>query len=247
MGLNYQDFSGFFPFNIMTKQSWDAAGLTLSNSCILSSVGLAQLVKLYWLSKSFDWSFNLAYNYSFPGAVDPSEIGTITGSGTSVLQLSGPGSRTAPPFEPFGSPLAVTSAGSFAPLSPGQPRPPFSTPSTLTLGWVMHYNVADFIGVVAKDFTASSSPYLSLFQIVGQVGGAPNGGGLGVVNGISPVSEGAVPGPFAQLVPGLVQLTADGVPVPSSSIPLLVGLSSRGVTGAMSGSIIINFNSFYSA
>ncbi len=75
--LYHRDYNGFFPFTI-----YDKSALLLpypAHTGGLLSVPLSDLVKVFWLAKSVEWSMDLSYTR---GASPYTDVGTAVGSGT---------------------------------------------------------------------------------------------------------------------------------------------------------------------
>jgi hypothetical protein len=79
MSLTHTQFSGFFPFYL--TDSRDAVFPT-SDSALISSPSLSQLVKLWWLANGFDISASINYNSELSGFDPLSGIEMQTDNGS---------------------------------------------------------------------------------------------------------------------------------------------------------------------
>lgn len=74
---------GFFPFPIVDESTIPLTGRASTTVPVVFP--LAELTKLFWLLKSFDWDINLTYALAEIGGAMSYENGTVIGSGTSHL------------------------------------------------------------------------------------------------------------------------------------------------------------------
>jgi hypothetical protein len=126
---------GWFPFYPADYSKLVKDGSGNITQPIVGPMPLPLLTKLYWLSKTYDYDINIAYNFSQPSTYTPghtdTDIGTLSGSGSGIIIPNGQGlsasllprqrvtAATAP--SPFPSGLIIPVSNDGTSTSPAPP------------------------------------------------------------------------------------------------------------------------------
>jgi len=243
IGVLQRDYSGFFPFNIGPVTAQLAAGNSL-----LTQMPLATLSRLWWASKTFDWSANLAYSVPIESGGGDVDAGNAIGSGSGVACFKNASSASTPPAQRIGSTLPpfvidyvppILSSGSINYTTPVNYTN--SNVTSIGAGFKIMGSFFDdngrstWVGVdAAKNYYAN----LLVLQYLYFGAGVGTGGGGSLTAG-APIAG------FSSAVAAIFNLTIDGLLTP---LPLscLIATRSSG-SNVVTGGIGLNINTFFTS
>lgn len=256
MSLTYS--KGFFPYPLTVL---DDGALTSINPLVVrvASPGLSFLVRLFWLAKSYDWSIAVAYTLTcVQPTVTTQSTGNLTGSGTILVENNWSVSRNTgaipperlpiflPVFDSRQLPIGVkgvsgppNAIASIKDVGNSTSTPTVGAPTSLaytvnhiiTMQWFAPLQSSSKVGLVSKLGT-NYYTYLAF-------NGIAYGSGLGPTEGLTLLSS---LGP-----PSGISLVIKVMGYPDITIPLYInpGFSTTTTSRSVTGTIIFNFNKFW--